>query len=1084
MRLILTSMKKVAIFLLMFLPISNALRATHVAGAEMSYQCTSTSGVYKVSLKIYKDCAGSNLCSGCSNAIPNGTTAGCTTAGLGTGTLGAEGACNGINYGSFSLAAVTGANAYDIIQTCAQVKTICNNCNTRTAGTFAPAIEVFIFEGNVDLNTLPSTCCKARLAFSLCCRSGSFGGSSIVYEDVIIDRCAAQCNGSPTFTNNIIPIVCAGQDFVYNLGAIDPDGDSLSYAFGEAYQAPETPINWTPPFSAAYPFNYLGAPNANATYPGGLRIDPITGDIIFRPIGVFSANLVIEVKQWKLVGGTWINVGTTRRNAPFQTILCTANSPPKIKIYRNGTLQSTQSFSVCAGEQICLDIVAEDQSQISPSLVDADTTFLTWNNPGQINAAMSNATWIANYIVSQRNINGPKADSFKFCWTPSSAAARNQPYSFTVGGIDQLCPIPSSVTRGIIIKVTEVPKPIISQIDNLCGNRSFSFRLTNPLGTNLNTSASMWQIEQTPGNSTAPNTGSFVNINAPTVINGNANNGLINYKFTQEGTYKIRLLLSNTWQNMNSCASLDSNYIINKKPLKITAANANNCIGSPITIIPRASGGNRPSNTAYYQFFLGDISSTNSIKGAPLGFSIDSTLTVTPNNIGGNTAYKVKIKDFDGCEDSTSFNIFTRPPPMRELVPKIGVCIGADTSFFAGNNNGTALSKTYWYKQNSPNVLIDSQATFIINNAQLSDANTYLLHKTDIYGCTSFDTTHLLVNRTPQTNFTVLDSAQCLKTNNYNFINTSEDVQSYIWQIGNGFTSNSKNINNYKFNSTGIFTIKLLANNNGCKDSISKMVQVLANATDVNFSINSSSQCLANNNFVFTNSSIPDNSSLSYLWVFGDGNTSSLRSPTIKYNTVGNYTISLKVTANQKCVDSISQNVKVNASPIIGAITGNSTPSNPGVPFSYTLAAQSSTSTYNWTVNNGTIQSGQGSKTVSILFTNKGAAKIFAQITDSSNCTDSTSLAINVQNVGVQNIDINAALSIYPNPGKTVVTINNKSKHLAGKEYRISNLVGQTILSGKLGIEETQVNIESLSSGLYLLSIAGISSQSIKIIKE
>jgi hypothetical protein len=119
-----------------------------------------------------------------------------------------------------------------------------------------------------------------------------------------------------------------------------------------------------------------------------------------------------------------------------------------------------------------------------------------------------------------------------------------------------------------------------------------------------------------------------------------------------------------------------------------------------------------------------------------------------------------------------------------------------------------------------------------------------------------------------------------------------------------------------------------------------------------------------------------------------------------------------------------------------------------------------------------------------ILFTNKGAAKIFAQITDSIGCTDSTSLAISVQNVGVQNIDINTALSVYPNPSKTLITISNKSRNLAGREYRISNLIGQTLLSGKLSIEETQVNIESLSSGVYLLSIAGMSSQSIKVVKE
>jgi hypothetical protein len=53
-----------------------------------------------------------------------------------------------------------------------------------------------------------------------------------------------------------------------------------------------------------------------------------------------------------------------------------------------------------------------------------------------------------------------------------------------------------------------------------------------------------------------------------------------------------------------------------------------------------------------------------------------------------------------------------------------------------------------------------------------------------------------------------------------------------------------------------------------------------------------------------------------------------------------------------------------------------------------------------------------------------------------------------------------------------------------GKNYIFENLVGQTVLSGKLNIDETLVNLESLQSGMYFLSLDGINKQSIKIIKE
>lgn len=74
-------------------------------------------------------------------------------------------------------------------------------------------------------------------------------------------------------------------------------------------------------------------------------------------------------------------------------------------------------------------------------------------------------------------------------------------------------------------------------------------------------------------------------------------------------------------------------------------------------------------------------------------------------------------------------------------------------------------------------------------------------------------------------------------------------------------------------------------------------------------------------------------------------------------------------------------------------------------------------------------------------------------------------------------------LIIYPNPTKNSITITNKS-NLLGKKYIITNLIGQTIITGKLNLDETIINLETLKSGVYLFSIDGFNKQSIKVIKE
>ena len=726
---------------------ANQLKADHLVGSDISYQCTSTPGVYKVSLKIYRDCAGAYMCPGCT-ATP-GSMSGCTTAnaccGFSNTIIGKDPSCNGINFGIFTLVAVSASSGYDIIQTCTSVNTICTNCNTRSAGTFSPGIEVYTFEGNVDLTAIPSSCCRVSLGFSTCCRNLASTTilSSNYFTESIVNRCQTPCNSAPTFTNDAAALVCGGVDFVYNLGAIDPDGDSLSYAFGQSLQGFNSFVQYKPPFSAGYPLSYFGAPNPNGAYPSGLRIDPVTGDVLFRPMGIFVSNLVIEVTQWKLIGGVYVNVGVTRRDVQFQSQLCLSNKVPLIKAYRNGLLQVGLAFTVCAGQQICLDIVAEDQQDLSatPQPIFADTTDLKWNNPGLYNPVMASATFVRNYILSQRVVQGPKADSFKFCWTPPVSAARAQPHSFTVTGSDRFCPVKALATRGINITVIAIPIPAITVVDNKCGFRTFNFTLQNPTQTTLDPTKSKWQIETFPGS------GGFTIANATPGIS----NPIYKHYFSNPGTYKYRLALNSQQPVPLGCPSLDSGTVIIGVPLDVTVRDTYNCVGSAVTVKAVATGGNRVGNQAGYQFFQGNLTSQNVIKGnldpnVGFGISIDSFLAISPTNVGNQTMYKVKVRDSDGCLDSATFNVLTRALPLRELTPKIRLCEGDDTSLFVGNNGSVPVLRSYWYLAPNLTIPIDTQFTHTITDLKFSDSATYVLRKTDIYGCKTLDTTLLYVN--------------------------------------------------------------------------------------------------------------------------------------------------------------------------------------------------------------------------------------------------------------------------------------------------------------------------------------------------
>ena len=66
-------------------------------------------------------------------------------------------------------------------------------------------------------------------------------------------------------------------------------------------------------------------------------------------------------------------------------------------------------------------------------------------------------------------------------------------------------------------------------------------------------------------------------------------------------------------------------------------------------------------------------------------------------------------------------------------------------------------------------------------------------------------------------------------------------------------------------------------------------------------------------------------------------------------------------------------------------------------------------------------------------------------------------------------------LMVYPNPTNGILTIETVcTPSLQGQtEYRIMNLMGQIVQSGRLGGENQQIDVSSLSGGMYFITVGG-----------
>ena len=61
--------------------------------------------------------------------------------------------------------------------------------------------------------------------------------------------------------------------------------------------------------------------------------------------------------------------------------------------------------------------------------------------------------------------------------------------------------------------------------------------------------------------------------------------------------------------------------------------------------------------------------------------------------------------------------------------------------------------------------------------------------------------------------------------------------------------------------------------------------------------------------------------------------------------------------------------------------------------------------------------------------------------------------------------------TVYPNPTNGIIAIQHSSFRIHHSEFRITNLMGQTVLSGNINADNQQINVSSLPQGMYFITV-------------
>lgn len=216
-------------------------------------------------------------------------------------------------------------------------------------------------------------------------------------------------------------------------------------------------------------------------------------------------------------------------------------------------------------------------------------------------------------------------------------------------------------------------------------------------------------------------------------------------------------------------------------------------------------------------------------------------------------------------------------------------------------------------------------------------------------------------------------------------------------------------------------------------------------------------------------------SATSWLWDFGDGNTSTMQNPVHTYATDGSYTVCLTVT--DACgTDSTCMTVTVSSCTSGAAYSFVDN----GFTVDFTdVSVTNGTTTWAWDFGDGNTSTLQNP---SHTYAANGTYTVCLTITDSCG-TDSTCQSVTVFVDGIEDY-ASQAVQISPNPTNSVLNVATLDGTLVDS-YNVYDMNGRIVMTGAMNAAQFNLNVESLNKGLYILEMKSDSNVfSTRFVKE
>ena len=987
-------MKKIILlFFLIFISCNN-LFSTHIVGGIISYQCLGFNTIdntisIRITLRVYRD------------AI-NGQAA----------------FDNPAIVGVFEGSNIT---AYQILQLNNPVITdvpieLNNSCLSITPGSIA--VEEAVYTTTL---TLPYNANGYTFSYQRCCRNQTInnlrnpGSVGATYSIFLSGAAQSICNSSPNFNNYPPIVICNNQPIFFDHSASDNNNNTLVYSLcapstggTQADPAPNPPT--APPYTLV-PFG--GAFSSGNPMPSNpsISINPNTGLLTGTPTQTGQYVVGVCVQEFDPSGQL---LSTSVRDFQFNVINCLTTLNAAIR--SDSIDASGQGFIVNSCNNNVITFInqstASPQSLISNyewrfdlnngnfALSSATNPTITFPGPGQytgwlvVNPGSAGCTdtayitlnvyppLVANFrnVIDSCNSSLPPIQYFDISTNSPSAPLNSWLWNFGDNTTSTLQnpthQFPNAGTYNVSLRITDDNgcTDSIQRLVSWFPPANPQFTVDDPNG------CSPHQTLFT--HSSFPFTNTYTTLWAFGDGSSSSSSPTVSHLYQNPGNYTVSLQHISPWGCVSNLTR--NNYItVFGHPIASFNYTYDSCEYTAVTFNDASTPFNTSSPISSWSWDFRDGTTSNLQNPSHLYL------------LAGTYPINLIVTDINGCTDTIQDSIQWYPKPVIDV--QINSTTGCAPFSIFFNNQSYPINgySTVWNFGDGNNSLLASP-THIYQNPGTYFVNLVI---TSPLGCRDTFRDTIIVFEPPTANFNfsfntcVIEAVTFDETSTSNSNNTP--ILNYTWNFDDG-TIISAQDTSHLYNLAGNFNVSLIIQDaNLCSDTIVRTVSWFPApivAVDVSDSVGC--QPLTVN---FTNNSYPING-YTTIWNFGDGDSSSLASPTHVYDQYGNFIVHLFILSPTGCTGDFFDTIVVNQIPNADFTFSYDSCSFNGVTIfdqSSTNLAGNSITNWNWNYDAGFSANVPYSISDTLIpYNPRSNYTVFLQIIDENGCTDTISKLI------------------------------------------------------------------------------------------